>query len=353
MSAVGVAQKVKVIEAYLARADELNGPRPVIAYFIRMYVVQRLMGWKKAGVSGLEATIIPVLDKLEGFKKTDAWIEFSREHPSDAEQQKQVTEFVLAVFKKADDADRAGVFNGPATVMQWMVTCKFLDVLEQFHPSFPGGSDCGTSPLAEAHLEQKRKYCKYKARYLRECIKKNEIPVPGPPGGEAEQNEDAERELALLMQASNTPTTTSPVGNEASASSTQGSSQNPQQHPSPQVVSPSVPPTVGGGMYVSGAPVEPSLGGSHSSRQTSPTPTPSAPSALPTAAATFVPLPISPVPPTKTSAPSGAELFARKKAVKDLCSQAVACLDFDDLNGCRSVLLQALQTLDGGGGGLV
>jgi hypothetical protein len=69
------------------------------------------------------------------------------------------------------------------------VASQFFDILVQFNAD-PGQGLAGLSP----DMQEKRKYCLYKVGYIRECIKNGQEPVPGPPGGELEQ------ELERIMQ---------------------------------------------------------------------------------------------------------------------------------------------------------
>merc|ERR1712037_544601 len=81
-------------------------------------------------------------------------------------------EFVLSVFKAADDADRAGGADMNLAHRFW-VASQFIDVLGQFH----GGE-------LPPDLLEKRRYALYKASYIRDCLKKGMVPEAGPPGGD-------------------------------------------------------------------------------------------------------------------------------------------------------------------------
>lgn len=139
------------LQTYLDRADELDGtPMKIVAYYARYYVVQKLMTLRaqKQLPKSDEPLLITLLDKLEEMKKEDA----NLMHDQKADQQK-VEDFALAVFKKADDADRSGQ-GTKQTAMQFFYAAKFMDVLEVFDQT-------GAFHLAEG-FEDKRKYAKYK-----------------------------------------------------------------------------------------------------------------------------------------------------------------------------------------------
>ncbi|CAD7937819.1 unnamed protein product [Amoebophrya sp. A25] len=205
----GVMQKW---QSYLHRAAELDGPVPVVAFYSRYYVVENLMRLRKQGVKDAESekTLISLLGKLEEMKKQNEADKLGHDRKADC---RQVEEFCLAVFKRADDLDRSGECTNE-TAMKFFVASKFFDVLEQFDTldfsatkgeATSSGSGSAALPRTGSQgqlilpdfLEEKRKYAKFKASYIRDCLKRGETPIPGPPGGQQAAEDEVE---ALFKQ---------------------------------------------------------------------------------------------------------------------------------------------------------
>ena len=86
-----------------------------------------------------------------------------------------VENYAVKLFLWADKEDRASHFN--KNVVKAFYSCGILfDVL----------TVCTHSELSpeNAHM---RKYAKWKAAYIHNCLKSGETPVPGPIGGEEEE----------------------------------------------------------------------------------------------------------------------------------------------------------------------
>ena len=92
----------------------------------------------------------------------------------------------VQLFLWADTEDRAGRFN-KNVVKSFYAACLIFDILTVF------------GELNDEIIAQ-RKYAKWKAAYINNCLKKGEMPIPGPIG---EDNDDAQ-----LPSTSGGPTTT-------------------------------------------------------------------------------------------------------------------------------------------------
>ena len=102
----------------------------MVAYYCRWYVLEQLMSLRRQGQKdeASEGILFALMDKLEQGKQEHGFGNRADAERFDKERA-EVTNFALGVFKKADDADRAGLGN-KATAMQFFCSAKFLDVLE-------------------------------------------------------------------------------------------------------------------------------------------------------------------------------------------------------------------------------
>eukprot|EP00898_Chlorokybus_atmophyticus_P009106 jgi/Chlat1/9197/Chrsp97S08463 len=150
----------RVLLPYLQRADELQKHDPRIAYYCRLYAMEKGMKIPKRSKATNEL-LIAVMNQLELDKKKVQPREDDNLH---------LEGFAVNVFTKADNQDRAGKAD-LSTAKTFYAASIFLEVLQQFGPLSPD-------------LEQKRKYAIFKAADIRAAIKAGKTPTPGPPGGE-------------------------------------------------------------------------------------------------------------------------------------------------------------------------
>ncbi|KAH7300888.1 hypothetical protein KP509_23G002200 [Ceratopteris richardii] len=152
----------KILLPYLQRADELQKHEPLVAYYCRLYAMER--GLKipvKERTKTTNAILVSLMNQLEKDKKT---VQLS---PDD---NLHVEGFALSVFAKADKQDRAGRAD-LNTAKTFYAASIFIEVLHQFGPLQPD-------------IEQKQKYAVWKAADIRKALKEGRKPVPGPPGGD-------------------------------------------------------------------------------------------------------------------------------------------------------------------------
>lgn len=154
----------KILLPYLQRADELQKHEPLVAYYCRLYAMER--GLKipaKERTKTTNAVLVSLINQLEKDKKS---LQLS------PEDNLYVEGFALNVFTKADKQDRAGRADLD-TAKTFYAASIFIEILHQFGQLQPD-------------MEQKQKYAVWKAANIRKAISEGRKPVPGPPGGNEE-----------------------------------------------------------------------------------------------------------------------------------------------------------------------
>lgn len=160
-----VPAEVKPIAHLLKLADEHDERNIVIAYWARMaacLLALQLVPTKKSPQTA--ELIRNLLDWLEQVKKANSDNEGIT---SDTIAQSLIEEYALRLFNYADHQDREQIFN-KNTIKTFYKAGILMDVLDQF----------GTLP---EDIREKRKYAKWKAAYIHNCLKAGETPIPGPP----------------------------------------------------------------------------------------------------------------------------------------------------------------------------
>lgn len=162
MSTGNENEPAKLLLPYLQRADELQKHDPLVAYYCRLYAMER--GLKIPQTERTKTTnslLISLMKQLEKDKKS---LELT---PDDG---LHIEGFALNVFAKADKQDRAGRAD-KSTAKTFYAASIFFEILNQFGPLQPD-------------LEQKQKYAAWKAADISKALKEGKTPVPGPPGGD-------------------------------------------------------------------------------------------------------------------------------------------------------------------------
>ncbi|CAH1983711.1 unnamed protein product [Acanthoscelides obtectus] len=103
-----------------------------------------------------------------------AWLEVTKEEHRENDgitnttvAQAIIENYALKLFENGDEQDKADIFN-KNTVKTFYTAGILMDVLEQF------------GELSE-DIREKRKYAKWKAAYIHNCLKRGEQPLSGPP----------------------------------------------------------------------------------------------------------------------------------------------------------------------------
>ncbi|WOL12072.1 hypothetical protein Cni_G20836 [Canna indica] len=165
MSGMGSeAEPAKLLLPYLQRADELQKHEPLVAYYCRLYAMERgLRIPQKDRTKTTNALLLSLMNQLEKDKKT------VKSGPDDY---LYVEGFASNVFAKADKQDRAGRAD-LNTAKTFYAASIFFEILYQFGELQP-------------EIEQKQKYSVWKAADIRKALKEGRKPEPGPPGGDAD-----------------------------------------------------------------------------------------------------------------------------------------------------------------------
>ncbi|CAH1105038.1 unnamed protein product [Psylliodes chrysocephalus] len=169
-----VTAEVKPLAHLLKLADEHDERNIVVAYWARMsaclLALQLVPGKKSPQTAELMRAL---LDWLEQTKKANHENEGIT---SETTAQALIEEYALRLFSYADQQDRAQIFN-KNTVKTFYTAGILMDVLDQF----------GTLP---DDIREKRKYAKWKAAYIHNCLKAGETPMSGPPRSYNEDGDD-------------------------------------------------------------------------------------------------------------------------------------------------------------------
>lgn len=157
-------EPAKLLLPYLQRADELQQHDPLVAYYCRLYAMERgLKIPKKERTNTTTTLLVSLIKQLEKDRKS---MKFS---PDD---HLHLEGFALNVFAKADKQDRAGRAD-MNTAKTFYAASIFFEILKQSGEITPD-------------LEQKQKYAAWKAADISKALKEGRKPVPAPPGGETD-----------------------------------------------------------------------------------------------------------------------------------------------------------------------
>jgi len=159
---------LRPVAHYIKIANENASRDPVIYYWSLLYAVQTGMALDKSAES--KQYLSGILITLEKIKKQLAGNEaISQEVVAQA----RIEEYALQLFNYADAQDRSGNFT-KNVVKAFYTSGHLFDVLSLFGE-------------LDEQLAANRKYAKWKATYIHNCLKNGEQPVPGPPSGMGEE----------------------------------------------------------------------------------------------------------------------------------------------------------------------
>ncbi|KAG5677942.1 hypothetical protein PVAND_007656 [Polypedilum vanderplanki] len=198
---------LKHIQAYLKIAADHDQRDAVVAYWARVYSLQT--GIKSAKQPDEKRFLLKIMDWLEGFKKAN---KDNESITNDTVAQAYLENYAHRLFTYADQQDRASNF-GKNVVKSFYTSAMIYDILTVL------------GELSE-EAKQNRKYAKWKAAYIHNCLKNGEQPHPGPLPNEEDD------ELLNLDGSNSTPS-------EPGSSSSMGWNTQPNQpETSPQQPSP-------------------------------------------------------------------------------------------------------------------
>ncbi|XP_069371201.1 vacuolar protein sorting-associated protein VTA1 homolog isoform X3 [Paralichthys olivaceus] len=154
--------QLKPIQHYLRTAQEHEDRDPVVAYYCRLYAMQTGMKLDSK-TPECRKFLIKLMDQLESMKK-----EMS-DHDSISQEvvgNAHIENYALKMFLYADNEDRGGRFH-KNMIKSFYTSSLLLDVLSVF------------GELSEENI-QHRKYARWKATYIHNCLKNGETPQAGP-----------------------------------------------------------------------------------------------------------------------------------------------------------------------------
>lgn len=156
--------QLKPIQHHLRTAQEHEKRDPVVAYYCRLYAMQTGMKLDSK-TPECRKFLVKLMDQLESMKKelgdNDS---ISQEVVGNA----HIENYALKMFLYADNEDRAGRFH-KNMIKSFYSASLLLDVLSVF------------GELSEENI-QHRKYARWKATYIHNCLKSGETPQAGPIG---------------------------------------------------------------------------------------------------------------------------------------------------------------------------
>uniref|UniRef100_F6ZAQ9 Vesicle trafficking 1 n=1 Tax=Equus caballus TaxID=9796 RepID=F6ZAQ9_HORSE len=167
----------KSIQHHLRTAQEHDKRDPVVAYYCRLYAMQT--GMKiDSKTPECRKFLSKLMDQLEALKKQLGDNEaITQEIVGSA----HLENYALKMFLYADNEDRAGRFH-KNMIKSFYTASLLIDVITVF------------GELTEENVKH-RKYARWKATYIHNCLKNGETPQAGPVGieedNDVEENEDA------------------------------------------------------------------------------------------------------------------------------------------------------------------
>ncbi|XP_013105872.1 vacuolar protein sorting-associated protein VTA1 homolog [Stomoxys calcitrans] len=201
---------LKQIQHFLKIAQEHDVRDIVVAYWSRLYALQ--VGLKLTTQQPEETRLLlAIMDWLESMKKEHADNEAIT---NEVAAQAHMENYALKLFLYADKQDRDGNF-GKNVVKAFYSSGVIYDVLQTY------------GELSEEALHN-RKYAKWKAAYIHNCLKNGETPISGPMG-EEEGGEEGNENNDTPTLSPQEPSNEAPGGNDSNeAAGGDDSNENPE-----------------------------------------------------------------------------------------------------------------------------
>jgi len=263
-----IPPQLKPIAHLLKTASEHETRDPVVTYWARLAALQNGLKIDKKSKESTKV-LIPLMDWLEKEKKV---LSGNEAITSEIVACAHVENYAMKLFEWADKEDRASKF-GKNVVKAFYTAGNLFDVMQVFGELTP-------------EVIHARKYSKWKAAYIHNCLKNGETPIPGPVGGDGDDDEGAEEGSTAASNAGGWAQPQIPA---------------PVVPPQPQIDTPQVP-------------QRPSV-------------------------------PVSEVPPASDTTPRPLDQ-ATVTNVQKLCKHATSALDYDDVDTAIEKLTKALAILN-------
>jgi len=152
----------KPLQHYIKTAAEHHTRDPAVAYYCRLYAMQKGMELDRKSPD-CRSYLQVLMNSLEQGKKQ---YKDNEAIQNEIVGQAHLENYALKLFSHADTDDRAGNF-GKNVVKLFYTAGMLMDVLATF------------GELSE-EIEKSRKYAKWKAAYIHNCLKNGETPHAGP-----------------------------------------------------------------------------------------------------------------------------------------------------------------------------
>ncbi|XP_071323640.1 vacuolar protein sorting-associated protein VTA1 homolog isoform X3 [Trachinotus anak] len=154
--------QLKPIQHHLRTAQEHEKRDPVVAYYCRLYAMQTGMKLDSK-TPECRKFLVKLMDQLEMMKKE---LSDNDSITQEVVGNAHIENYALKMFLYADNEDRSGRFH-KNMIKSFYTASLLLDVLSVF------------GELSDENI-QHRKYARWKATYIHNCLKNGETPQAGP-----------------------------------------------------------------------------------------------------------------------------------------------------------------------------
>ncbi|XP_061610919.1 vacuolar protein sorting-associated protein VTA1 homolog isoform X2 [Phyllopteryx taeniolatus] len=166
--------QLKAVQHHLRTAQEHDMRDPVVAYYCRLYAMQTGMKLDSK-TPECRKFLVKLMDQLESMKME---LSDNESITQEVVGNAHIENYALKMFLYADNEDRAGRFH-KNMIKSFYTSSLLLDVLSVF------------GELSDENI-QHRKYARWKASYIHNCLKSGETPEAGPIGMDLEQEADGD-----------------------------------------------------------------------------------------------------------------------------------------------------------------
>ena len=155
--------RFKSLYKYIAKAKQLEKADPIVCYSLRYYAAQLASQFPNR-TSDENKLLSDMIDELESTKSSLGNI-------TQSDRKLHVENFALQIFDRADDSDRSATGATRATATQFHTAYIIMDACKQFGE-------------LDTDINDKLKYCMWKATEITKALKEGRQPVKGSVGEE-------------------------------------------------------------------------------------------------------------------------------------------------------------------------
>ncbi|XP_038150218.1 vacuolar protein sorting-associated protein VTA1 homolog [Cyprinodon tularosa] len=164
--------QLRGIQHHLRTAQEHEKRDPVVTYYCRLYAMQTGMKLDSK-TPECRKFLVKLMDQLETMKKE---LSDNESIGQEVVGNAHIENYALKLFLYADNEDRAGRFH-KNMIKSFYTSSLLIDVLTVF------------GELSEENVKH-RKYARWKATYIHNCLKNGETPQAGPIGMDEDEEAD-------------------------------------------------------------------------------------------------------------------------------------------------------------------